>query len=152
MPSAGGFWLYAPVTRVQITHILKKVLYRSGYSKSTCPRIDNQCTGCGIPCVGCRRDGYLSGNGCEQSGCLIVGVVGRFCPCSAVEGDGDILEYRKKSISEHNTICFSCLRVAGILYDKGVGELTVFCDCGRRERFAYCKKSIWPQRLLSQRL
>ena len=111
-------------------------LYGTGDDKSTDAGLNRVGTGNRILGIGGCRNGNLSGNCGEHTGEIVIGVIGGRCPYSTVKGYGNRIQNRIEGIGYNNVVVYSSSRVAGVLDNKGVGELSIFRNGGRRQGFA----------------
>ena len=114
----------------------RSLLYDTGNDKSADTGTDYPCTACRILGIGGCRNGNLSGNCGEHTGEIVIGVIGGRCPYSTVKGYGNRIQNRIEGIGYNNVVVYSSSRVAGVLDNKGVGELAIFRNGGRRQGFA----------------
>ena len=106
------------------------------YSGSRC---DAPYPGFGILGVG--RGGYrdLLRYRREKAGTGVVGVFCAFCPCCAVESDGEVGKHRVEGVCHGYIVCCGCRCVAVVLYREGVCHSAVLCDYRRLDALVYRK-------------
>ena len=110
-------------------------LDRTGYDKCTCARCYDPASACRVLRKRSSRNGNLSGNCRKQTGCFVIGVVGRFAPSSSVKGDRKVAEARIKRIRYGQRISSFCGSISGILNQERIGQCTVFCYRNRTDGF-----------------